>query len=372
MVLLGLVVICCVPTCWIKAQDYHYTQSYNTLAQESPAHVGNLDYDHLDRKYRFLALYRNQWRSVKSPYVKHNTPFETYRFSADGVVLIPGLLKTNYLGVGINVLRESAGDLNLTNQRAEIALSYNQRLDQKSFSYLCFALSPTYNQKSVALQNAYYDRQWNGRDFDPNLPTGEQVIGDRFTAFDLNTGLMYRRLNIFSKLNFATGVSVSNIMESRTNFVSTSNPLQRRFLIHGSSKYKLKPSRNLYFDTHYWIQGKLREFSLIGYKTVASVDYINSYTYLGIGLRLVGGLSKVSNDAMSLHFIQDYKDFRFSLSYDLNFSRLRQASSAKGGLEIGVLYYASRNNTRKKVPRKYKYGNTECPPHMKPGGLDFE
>lgn len=354
------------------AQDYHYTQNYNFISQENPAHIGNFDYDHLDRKYRSLFLYRNQWRSIKSPYVGRNTPFETYRMSIDGVFHVPALLKANYLGVGLNVLRESAGDLNLTNQKVEVPVSINIKMDERRFSYLSFGVSPSFTQKSIELQSAYYDNQWNGKNFDPSLPTGERSIADKFSFFDLSAGIMYRNLNLFEKLNYGVGFAVNNLTEPRANFVETGNPLKRRFALHTSGRYLLKPSRNLYYYSHFWMQGELKEFNLVTYKTVGSVDYNNTFSYLGLGLRLVGGLSTVSNDALSLHFIQDYKDFRFSLSYDLNFSSLRKASGVKGGLEIGILFYALRNKSHKKVPQGYRYGKTDCPPHMKPKDLDFD
>lgn len=353
------------------AQDYHYTQNYSLITLENAANVGNMDYDHIGRKYRAQVLYRNQWRSIQSPFVKSKTPFETYRACADGLFQIKKIHDHDFIGLGFNVLNEKSGDLGLSNVKSELAFSYNIRLDNSSFHYLSLGVAPTFTQRSFGFSNMTTDNQWNGREYDSSLPTGEVRFANTRRFADFNLGLIYRNTNVLKKFNYTVGLALFNVTEPNYNFVSENN-LHQRVLIHNSGLYRLKPERNFYYYTYFWNQGELRELNTIMYKTIASASNSNSFTNLGLGFRFTGGLPQISNDALSVHFIQDFQNIRFALSYDLNISKLRNASNIRGGIELTLTYYGLNTDLHKKIPLKYNFGNTKCPKHMRPHKLDFD
>lgn len=353
------------------SQDYHYTQNFNFISLENPAHAGNMDYDHLDKRLRILALYRNQWRSIQSPFINKKTPFETYRFGSDLAFKL-SKKHLNYWGLGVNVVKETAGDLGLSNMKMELPLSCNLYLNQEGFDVLSFGIAPSFTQKTIGLENAYYDRQWNGKAFDPSLSGGEPAFGSLISYFDLNSGIMYRNLNKLKRFNFCLGTGVSNLTEPRANFNETLGRLNRRIMVHSSGLYRLKSERNLYFYTHFWNQGQLREFNFLLYKTIGSDALSSSVSYVGASTRVVGGLTKISNDALCLHYIQDYKNYRFSISYDINLTKLNRASSARGAIEISIVNYLLENKFQKKTPKKYNFKNTKCPKHQRAKKPDFD
>ena len=60
-----------------------------------------------------------------------------------------------------------------------------------------------------------------------------------------------------------------------------------------------------------------------------------------------GGAFLRMNDALVPVVKVDYHPFSFSLSYDVNISKLRTSSYGRGGFELGVSYvgYLDRNNS---------------------------
>jgi hypothetical protein len=76
-------------------------------------------------------------------------------------------------------------------------------------------------------------------------------------------------------------------------------------------------------------------------------------------LAFSGGLWYRLQDALIPTARLEYKDFNFTLSYDLNISSLTRASNANGGAEISIIYKGWVSKDRQKeASRKFKMS---CP-----------
>src|SRR5690242_4420914 len=103
-----------------KAQDIHFSQFYASPLTLNPAFSG-----FHDGTFRVAGIYRNQWRSV-------TTPFQTFGVSFD-MRLLQKKLKKDVFGVGGVVVYDKAGDGNLTNMGILASASYHKALKKNHF-----------------------------------------------------------------------------------------------------------------------------------------------------------------------------------------------------------------------------------------------
>ena len=104
-IILFLIQFVCVP-----AQDLHFTQFYNAPLKLNPANAGAFKGD-----LRVISNYRNQWSSIQSP-------FKTFAFSID-LPVFKYKWKNSYLGLGLDVVNDRAGDLGLGSTQIDITAS---------------------------------------------------------------------------------------------------------------------------------------------------------------------------------------------------------------------------------------------------------
>ena len=72
-------------------QDIHFSQFYAAPVSLNPAMTGLMN-----GNYRGTAIYRDQWRSVSTPYVTIGGAFD--------INLFKGTWKNDYIGLGLNFI----------------------------------------------------------------------------------------------------------------------------------------------------------------------------------------------------------------------------------------------------------------------------
>ena len=95
----------------LLAQDIHFTQFFNAPLSNSPAKIGQFDGD-----YRFNGIYRQQWRSV-------TTPYRTFGFGGDA----SNFLQVQGLGAGAWLYNDRAGDSRLNTFHFDLGSSWTER-----------------------------------------------------------------------------------------------------------------------------------------------------------------------------------------------------------------------------------------------------
>ncbi|MFQ3576579.1 MAG: PorP/SprF family type IX secretion system membrane protein [Cytophagales bacterium] len=346
-------------------QDFHHTQIYNGQLLQSPSYVGALAFHRFLRKNRVMFSHRQQWRSINSEFVQKKTPFISNYIGYDGVFRIPALIYLDFFSVGADVFRETAGDLNLSTTLGSVNFSYHKALDRMGSRFLSMGTKFGLGQKSLDFNNAYFDNQWTGRNFDPTLPTGENFSNDRYFYPDISLGLLYTKVSNFISYRFGTSFSHLN-RPSQRGFLQNSSTerLFIRFDLMGGlripmNEWTLRP------DLLVSSLGPAKEFSntVIIELPSNNPEIINSF---GFGARIVGSYRVPAlNDALSFHYQLFYKDFDFAISYDLNLSSLRNATGTYGAFETSLIYYFGRSEPTKVLPQRFKKGKTDCPKHLK-------
>jgi type IX secretion system PorP/SprF family membrane protein len=149
------------------SQDIHWSQFNDIPLFQNPGNAG-----HFNGDYRFVANYRNQWKSV-------TIPFSTFSTSID-------MRKKNF-GLGILFFHDQAGDGKFRTVEAQINLAYQFKLTKDSSNLLRLGLNSGLNHRQLNWDKLYFDNQYNGYIFDPSLPTNENYQSNRKS--NLNVGL---------------------------------------------------------------------------------------------------------------------------------------------------------------------------------------
>lgn len=296
------------------AQDIHWSQFNDNPIFQNPGQAGNFKGD-----LRFVGNHRDQWRSV-------TVPFQTTSFSMDGRIK-----KLKNLGVGGLFFHDVVGDGQL--RTAELQLNANLPIYLKKDS--SFVIRPGINvgvnQRQLNPQNFNFDNQFNGIQYDPTLPTNEIFTTTRRTNFSTGLGAVidYR---VSKKSVVDAGIGFFNLNRPDQSFFGTKIQRDIRTNIHARYTRKLKTDLFLLPSFNLSLQGKYKEFVL-----GSSIKYV-LLNHLGQYRAVYAGIWYRTKDAGFVTVGMDYQNWFVGVSYDMNFSKLTQASNARGGLEIAVRY----------------------------------
>ena len=311
-----------------SAQDLHFTQFYNAPMKLNPGNTGAFKGD-----LRVISNYRNQWSSIESPY-------RTFGFSVDLPVL-KYKWKNSFLGVGLDVFNDRAGDLGLGSTQVDITASNILSLNKQMT--MTVGIQATFNQYSLDISNAMTGSQFIGSGYNPTLPTGEANVFEPFSFFDVSTGATWNyasgESNIAANDMFIVNLGVAFFHLNRPNldFINLDR-LYPKIITHGSMnigiryfKIALMPSYMLAF------QGPQKEIifgSLIRLKLREESRHTGTISEASL---LFGAHYRVL-DAVAPSFGVDLGDYMLLLSYDFNTSRLANATRSKGGFELTLRY----------------------------------
>jgi len=292
-------------------QDVHWSQFNDNQLFQNPGQAG-----HFDGDYRFIANYRDQWRSV-------TVPFSTFSLSADA--------KFKDYGVGLLISNDQAGDGKFRTVEIQGNFSRLFKITNDSVHTIRPGINFGMNHRQINWDALYFDSQYNGYIFNPAAATNETYQNDRKTNLSIGLGSLYEwRKN--ERFKVLSGFGIYNLNRPNQGFYTEKIQRDVRFTIFAKGTFKINQKWDAVPSLQFNNQGVYRELLLGG----SAKYYLTSSTK--IYQALYGGVWYRNRDAAYLTFGYDYKDFFAGISYDINFSKLVPASNARGGLEIAVRY----------------------------------
>ncbi|MBN8702027.1 MAG: PorP/SprF family type IX secretion system membrane protein [Bacteroidetes bacterium] len=315
--------------CASFAQDIHFSQYLQSPLTMNPSMAG------ASKDIQVIVNYKDQWRSVASPY-------KTYAVSADGKYSRKGWEK-GFLGYGINVFRDVAGDANMGTTQANISAAYHVYTSAKST--LGAGLQAGFGQKSIDFSKLQWGNQYDGSKYDPNLPTGEPVGSSSFIYPDFGAGVVWnygtsqRTISSNDGIKASIGASIYHVNKPRTSFYSAANDkLYQRITVHGMSEIGIKNTNvSLIPSFLYNRQGPSQEI-IPGCAARYMLKEDSKYTGFVKGAAVsLGGFYRFK-DAFVVTSMLEIANYAFGISYDVNTSSLKEASSGRGGFEICLKY----------------------------------
>jgi len=316
----------------MNAQDIHFSQYLSAPFNLNPAFTGSFNGD-----YRLIGNYRNQWNSVTVPYL-------TYGVSGD----VSKFMGMNDFGLGASIYYDQAGDGEMNTLIVQLSGSYAYPLTKDSAHKLVFGLQPSYGRQEVNYSKLNFDNQYNDQigKYDPTLSSGEQFDKSNINWVTLGAGLRWQyKMSPRNKIDI--GIAGYNLTKPKINYSVDDNRLEQRMNFHGNIQVKTFEKLDVIPGFLYTSQGSSSEL-LMG----ASARYIyNGYTafHLGYWYR--------NKDAGFMSVGLTFQSLYFGLSYDINTSKLSEASRGRGAFELSLIYIM-----RKFKPKDGKY--LSCPNYL--------
>ncbi|TAN01456.1 MAG: type IX secretion system membrane protein PorP/SprF [Chitinophagaceae bacterium] len=333
-----LTCILCITGYLGRAQDIHLSQFYETPLLRNPALAGIFTGD-----YRIEAVYRNQWASVTIPY-------QTGALS--GEVRFPIGNDNDYLTGGLQLVYDVAGTSRFQTTEIMPAINYHKSLSDTRSMYLSVGFMGGITQRQFNPAKLTFDDQYNGSNFDPSAPSGENFSKFGYTYPDMATGISFNS-TFGENVNWFVGASYYHFNHPKVSFFGDpSIELSPKWEYNAGLSAPLGDFGKLIVQYNQIKQGAYSEVmagGLLGY-TLQIKQGATEETNM-----IYGGLFVRWNDAVVPVIKLQMNKYDVGFSYDINVSQLSKASQTFGGFEISLSYigfFKSANSSASKL---------ECP-----------
>jgi type IX secretion system PorP/SprF family membrane protein len=241
--------------------------------------------------------------------------------------------------MGLFVFNDRAGVAKMGSTQAQIHLNAIIKTSKKS--KLGGAVYLGFNQNSANYAALTYESQYNGKEIDNTLGTGEAVTYASFINSDVGVGLNYEfssanidmlRDDIFS---LKIGGAVHHLNQPVQKFASGSTyKLPMRFVGNVQSRIDIKGTKVAILPSVIFLsQGTASEITVgthvrYRFKNPTKVTGVKSETGINIGVYYRVG------DAIIPQINVDLGKYAVGVAYDLNISKYKMVSNYQGGFEI--------------------------------------
>ena len=311
----------------VKAQDIHWSQFNDNQIFQNPGNAGNFKGD-----YRIISNYRNQWKSV-------TTPFRTLSFSGD-----THFEKNKKIGLGVLFFNDVAGDGKFRTIEFQTNFSYLIKLSSDSTHTFRPGINIGINHRQVNWDQFSFDNQYNGVTYDASLPTFENYQNQKNTNVSIGLGGVYEYF-INNHKKITGGIGIYNLNRPNQGFFSEKVKRDIRTSIFAKGTYQLNYDWDLMPSISIQLQGKYKEIILGSTAKYTLIDKLGEYraVYVGAFFR--------NRDAGYVSVGLDYQNWFVGLSYDINVSKLVPASNLRGGVELAARYIINRFKPKKIIHR---------------------
>jgi len=298
---------------FVYSQDIHFTNYAYSPLYLSPAKTGSFP-----GSYRIGINFRDQFSSFIVE------PYQTFMAYADMSFAV-GLKPHHWIGAGINVFADKAGDLNFQNNGVQLSLAYHFALDPKYKTIITLGLQYGITRRAINSDNYNSEETLRGNS-DPDIN-----LLDNFnpTTGDLNVGIALKKWTS-KKAFFDVGVSMYHLMQSEYAFTGSTiqNPVATRLNVYG--EYHLQSTKLLAIKPRV-VYSRMNQFqNLFG-------QFNLEYRLNKKSSKIIkGGIGYRADDAIQFLAGIVYNGWDVGLSYDLTVSSAARHTNNFGGIEIGI------------------------------------
>jgi type IX secretion system PorP/SprF family membrane protein len=316
----------------IIAQDLHFSQFFNNPLLTNPANTGFIP----DADYRLGASYRNQYSNIMA------VPYKTISVYGDAQVF-RDKIQTGWLGLGGVILRDVAGTGSLTSTKIYGSIAYHQMLGLSSL--LTAGFNVGWANKRVDQNKLTFPDQFDGHFFDGSLPTSVQLVNNSVSYFDMQAGLNYAYFPT-ENIYINAGYSIQHVNEPMETFFAddAGSKLSMRHIGFLNGIFKLNDNVIINPAAYYTTQAKSSEL-------VAGLNA--AYNLSGDGSKqIIGGLFYRYRDAVIPTVGLQINNIRFTFSYDVTSSALKNFNHSLGAQEFNLLnngFYNEYNGNRQQA-----------------------
>jgi len=191
----------------LKSQDAVFSQINESPVILNPANAGS-QYD-----IRTNLNFRQQWRSVTDPYI-------TIAVSADAKLFSKN--SSSSLGLGLFVLNDKAGIAKLNNFKSGLIIA--GKVPIASNQNISTGISLAFSQTHIDLSALSWDKQYDGLNYNPDLPSGETFISEKTQNIDSSN--FYTNLYSMIFYNLIADYEIENNLDPKHNIQNRTRSLQ--------------------------------------------------------------------------------------------------------------------------------------------------
>lgn len=313
-------------------QDIHFSQYNLTPLVINPAQAGAY------KSIEAIANYKSQWTSI-SP-----NAYKTFMLSADGRFK-QKQWKTSWLGGGINFYSDKAGDGNMKTTQVNASFGYHTQLDNQNTLGGCIMAG--YTGRSIDYSKLTWDEQYVNGSYNSINPSFEEGnwSKSKFGYPDVGMGILYQfnKGQIYSTANdmiiIHSGLALFHLNRPSYSFYgNTSEKLYMKTIGHVDALIGIKNTNlALVPGLLYMSQGPSHEF-LPGMYFRYMLREESKFTGYVKGASIMVGTHMRVKDAFIPSVQLEVAEYTLGISYDMNVSGLKTATTGKGGFEISLRY----------------------------------
>ena len=327
----------------MNSQDYHFSQFNENPSIVNPALTG------VSHAFRASAVYKEQWRTVATPYTTYGISIESKIKPGNWASASPKQSMTfkksaNRMAAGLSVYNDKAGDAKMGTLQAN--LSFAMSFPLSKLSALSLGLQGSLVQRKVDQSKLIYANQYNGTRYDTGLPTGELNTQQNFSYGEFGAGAVWsyghneKSIGANNDFKALIGFSTYHLNQPKQNYMGTeaNEKLGRKYVFHGNVTIGV-PNSNIAFVPSWLMQFQGKQKEMI--EGVMIKYYMNDDSkYTGIKKRSAIGLGVYYRnfDAIIASFLLDKGQYAVGVSYDINASGLTNVSKSRGGIEINLRF----------------------------------
>src|SRR5487761_1944325 len=314
------------------AQDLHFSQFFNNPLLTNPANTGFIP----DADYRLGASYRNQYSNVMS------VPYKTMSVFGDAQVF-RNKIENGWMGIGGVILYDVAGTGSLTSTKAYASIAYHQELGFSSL--LTAGFNVGWANKRIDQSKLTYPDQFDGKFFDGTLPTSVVLVNNNISYFDLQVGMNYAYFPT-KDVYINAGYSIHHVNQPTETFFENSgdNKISMRHIAFINGIFRMTDKVIINPNVYYTTQASSSELEL---------GLIAAYNLSEHGEKqLIGGLYYRYQDAVIPMVGLEINNIRFTFSYDVTVSSLKNFNHSFGANEFNILqkgFYNQFNGDRRQT-----------------------
>ena len=303
----------------VQSQDLHFSQFFNSPLTTNPANTGFIP----DADYRIGAHYRNQYSSILA------APYKTISVFGDAQ-LMRNQIENGWLGLGALILSDVAGSGGLRSTKIYGSLAYHQQLG--SSSLLTAGFNVGWASKRIDQTKLSFPDQFDGKFFDNTLPTSVVLANDNVSYLDVQVGLNYAYFPT-EEIYINGGYSIHHVNRPQETFFTGSPDSSKIPVRHiGFVNALLKVNDRVIINPNifYTNQAKASEF-VLGLNA--------NYNLSGEGgeKQLLAGVYYRAGDAVIPMAGFQIKNIRFTFSYDVTTSGLKNYNNYQGANEFSLI-----------------------------------
>jgi type IX secretion system PorP/SprF family membrane protein len=327
-----LVLLWLLQAAYVQAQDVHASQFWTTPLQLNPALTGKFN-----GTIRGTVNYRTQWWPIPTQNAG-GAPYQTIQTSVDAS-FTSKRWENNKVGVGLQYFNDRAGDGVLATNNIVVSTAYHQCVDRYGRSHLSIGIQGGVVFKQIDFNRLVFENQlaldgsgWNT----VNSPNYEPNLNKTIIYPDISAGATFSS-KPKDQFAYNFGLALNHLSQPKEYFLSndSTNKLKIRYVVHAGFDFRFGQDYewSLLPSVLYMYQGRSQQYNF-----GLGVNYQMREFFSLYGGAYVRVNNTKNTDAAIVHLGAEYHDVRLGVSYDINVSRLNEASRSQGAFEVSLIY----------------------------------